>query len=141
MRRLVGGPGLLCFLCACGPHVQSSAVATAPMTRAYTGRVVLRAGNIPPGSTQLGIVEAHGDTVDIEKVMPEFVNRVAKLGGNFGKIDDIRTHFETHQVSETYTYSCGTTKQYRSCTGTRTQAVEVATTTIAGRAFRTVRKP
>lgn len=127
---------IFCFLTTLGcTRIQSSSVATGPAANAYSGRVTVRATSIPDRAVQLGIVEAHGNVVEVDKVMPEFVNRVAKLGGNYGKVDDIRTKFELSTQSKTESYSCGTYKSPRTCTRSVTKTVEHATTTILGRAF------
>lgn len=118
--------------------MESSAVPTGPqgvVAPNHQGRVVVHATRVPENAVQLGIVEAHGNIVDIEQVMPEFANRVAKLGGNYGKVDDITTKFEVRSEARSYTYSCGDYKSPRTCTGTRMQTVEYATTTILGRAY------
>jgi hypothetical protein len=116
----------------------------------------------PTASRQLGIVEATGrrPAATLEQLVAEFRTRVAAMGGDFGRIDSIAT---THEmVTESYDYDCSeevlefetqtvstigpdgtpsfTTQTVpvtrhvpKTCTGERT--VEVATTTLLGRAF------
>ena len=121
-------------------NVRSSGVPTGGGYRPNAGPVTIRASDVPPGAVQVGVAQAFGQAT-IDQLVPEFADRVAKLGGNFGKIDDIRTKFEMQSKSESYQYSCGTPQAPRQCTGTRTRTVEVATTTIIGRAFRVENLP
>jgi hypothetical protein len=58
---------------------------------------------------------------------------VRSVGGNYAKIDSIRTKYEMQTYSESYTYSCG---KNQSCSGSRPVTREVGTTQILGRAFR-----
>ncbi len=68
--------------------------------------------------------------------MSEFAHQVRTVGGDYGKVDSIRTKFELQTTMQTYSYSCGTPKAPATCTGTRTVTAEVATTQVLGRAFR-----
>ncbi|MCC6898634.1 MAG: hypothetical protein IT377_06645 [Polyangiaceae bacterium] len=120
--------------------MSSSGVATGAAVAPNEGAVVVRAADIPPSATQVGVAQAFG-TGDIEALIPAFAKRVGKLGGNFGKVDDITTKFEIRSWSESYTYSCGTPQAPRQCTGTRTKSGEVATTTVVGRAFKVGGQP
>jgi hypothetical protein len=90
---------------------------------------------VPSNARELGVVQAHSDQTDITRLMPEFVSRVASLGGNFGKIDDITTTYEMRTVTTTQSYSCGSVNAPRSCMRTVTSTVEVPTTRVLGRAF------
>ncbi len=121
-------------LSACST-VRSSGVRTGAASAPNAGGVIVRASDIPPGAVQVGVAQAYGSET-IERLVPAFAERVRKLGGNFGKIDDISTKFEVRTWTETYTYGCGTAQAPRQCTGTRPKSAEVATTTVVGRAFR-----
>lgn len=121
-------------------HVRSSGTATGRAAPPNAGEVVVRATDVPEGALQVGVAQAYG-TESIELLVPAFAKRVGALGGNFGKIDDITTKFETRTWTESYTYSCGTQQAPRQCTGTRTKSGEVATTTVVGRAFRVEGQP
>lgn len=131
-------------LCACQPTVEGSAVPNSPAGIGSASNlppstvVILSAVNIPPGATDLGVVQAHSPNGTIDLIIPEFVNQVMRLGGNFGKIDDVSTRFETITYPVTHTYSCGTATAPMTCTSTTMQTREVATTRILGRAFRTL---
>lgn len=121
-------------------NVRSSGVATGRAATPNEGRVVVRASDIPNGAVEVGVAQAFGQAT-VDKLVPEFSERVRKLGGNFGKIDDISTKFEIKSWSESYTYNCGTYNSPRQCTGHRQRSAEVATTTIVGRAFLVGGKP
>jgi len=79
--------------------------------------------------------------VPIERITPEFIQRVAELGGDFGKIDHIRTRFEMRTQTSQQSYNCGTAQAPRTCSQMVTQTVEVAITVIEGRAFTTHDSP
>lgn len=119
-------------------QVRSSSVQTGP--RRYgpnRGYVTIKATVVPPGAVEIGTVETYGNDKKLSDLVPKFAAEVAKMGGNFGKIDSIRTKFETHIESRMESYSCGTAQAPRTCTRNVSTPVEVATTTIMGRAFRT----
>lgn len=82
---------------------------------------------------QVGIVEAHGSPNEFEGIFERFKREVANLGGDLGKIDEIKTKFEMVTETYTYSYSCGKS----TCTGTSTRTVEKPTTGVVGRAYRT----
>jgi hypothetical protein len=91
---------------------------------AYTGPVAIYpTGHMPAGTTDLGIVEVHAlqDEATVETLLPQFVRRVAAIGGNVAVIDGIRARFEivgrTHV--ETFYYTCGLGG---TCAGTRVYA-------------------
>lgn len=116
-------------------HTRSSAVPsdaakvqTGPVDAARVAGVKVRAMEVPEGATDLGVVEANGlGGSTIEDVVAEFRLRVASLGGNYAKVDSVKTKFET--VTQTYSYTCGKS----TCTGMR--SVEVSTLSVLGRAF------
>jgi hypothetical protein len=91
---------------------------------------------IPEGAAELGIVQAHVIQGSIEDAIPEFRQQVARLGGDFGKIDDVTTSFEMQSQTSTESYNCGTSDKPRTCTRTVTRQVELATTRIIGKAYR-----
>ncbi len=132
MGKLHLAIGSLALLSLAGcAQVQTSAVPTSAASAPYRGAVEIRATTIPPGARQLGIVEAHGANTTIDKLVPEFVKRVAKMGGNYAKIDRIKTRYQWTTETRTYSYQCGK----MTCTGTRSEPVEFGTTSIQGRAF------
>ena len=108
---------------------------------AYAGPVAIYStGQAPPGAVDLGVVEVHASqqegTVDV--LMPQFVRKVAQIGGNVAVIDGIRARFELVGRSqiETFYYTCalGAT-----CAGTRVYTAndEVMVVSVFGRAFTT----
>ncbi len=115
-------------------NVHGSAVATSAAP-AYSGAVRLSALDDPGGATQVGIVQASG-TGKLEDLAEEFVAQVRKVGGNFGKVDAVRSRFEMVTQNQTYTYSCGSSSAPATCTGMRTVTSEVMTTQVLGRAFK-----
>ena len=146
------------------PPVTSSAVVPDAPLPTSTAPVTISATSDPAGGRQLGIVEATGrqPAATLELLVAELRARVAGMGGNYGRIDSIATRHE--MVTETYDYDCSTdefevetqtvttigpdgmptfttqtvpvTKHVsKTCTGER--SVEVATTTLLGRAFLT----
>jgi hypothetical protein len=134
--RAVIGLGLLVAVAGCEPPVVSSAVpSSAAQLGAPVRPVMLSSLGVPPGARELGLVQAHSNQTDIRKIMPEFVARVASLGGNFGKVDDITTSYEMQTVTTTQSYSCGTPNAPNTCTRVVTSQVEVPTTRVLGRAF------
>lgn len=115
----------------CG-RVDSSGLRTGAQLPPWRGHVVIRATDIPPRAQEVGRVEANGTGVELPVVMEEFARRVADIGGNFGKIDQMSVRFETITTSRVQTYPCGNTQ----CTRTVPATEEVGTTLIQGRAFR-----
>jgi hypothetical protein len=108
---------------------------------AYSGPVAIHStGQAPPGAVDLGVVEVHAAqqeaTVDV--LMPQFVRKVAEIGGNVAVVDGVRARFElvgrTHV--ETFYYTCGLGA---TCAGTRVYAAndEVMVVSVFGRAFST----
>jgi hypothetical protein len=116
--------------------VTGSAIATGSDARPLAENVAVRLSALsePAGAKQVGIVQSHG-TGDFEDLAVEFTAQVRKVGGNYGKIDSIRTKFEVHYVTQTRTYSCGTPQSPSTCTSTTTVPETVATTQLMGRAF------
>jgi len=88
---------------------------------AYQGPVsIYSSGQPPPGASDLGVVEVHAAQEEgtVDTLLPQFVRKVAQIGGNVAVIDAIRARFEivgrTHV--ETYYYTCGLGA---TCAGTR----------------------
>lgn len=101
-------------------------------------QVVVSATAGPQGAQQVAIVETHGNCDEgMPALLAGFRGEVARDGGNFGKVDAMRTRFEIVQTTRTQTYDCGTSQVRRTCSRLVTDYVEVGTTTVMGRAFRT----
>ncbi len=122
--------------------VGGNAVRTGPVTLpAYAGPVaVYAAGQSPPGAVDLGVVEVHAaqQEATIDTLMPQFVNKVAQIGGNVAVVDGVRARFELVGRShvETFYYTCN---MGATCAGTRVYAAndEVMVVSVFGRAFST----
>lgn len=130
---------LLVVLGACEPYVEGHAVATrnaGDFRHVDQSAVRVSALTVPEGASELGIVQAHTIQGSIEDAMPEFRTQVARLGGDFGKVTDVTTHFELKTQTRTETYNCGTSDKPSTCTRMVTEQVEVATTRILGKAYR-----
>ena len=122
--------------------IGGSAIRTGPVQLpAYSGPVsIYSTGQPPPGAVDLGVVEVHGaqQEATVDTLMPQFVRKIAQIGGNVAVVDGIRARFElvgrTHV--ETFYYTCGLGA---TCAGTRVYAAndEVMVVSIFGRAFST----
>lgn len=120
---------------ACSP-VRSSAVPTTAWRLApHRGPVAVSATRDPAEGVLLGTVEASGPST-IDEVLPEFVSRVAQLGGDFARVDEVRTRFEWVQRPVMQQYNCGSFRFPMMCTRQFMQSDEVATLLVRGRAFR-----
>ena len=133
---VVAGVFLGVSLAGCS-SLSSSSIRTGTTESPYTGQVRLAGTWVPPGARELGVVQATGANVQVDEIIPEFARRVGELGGDFGKIDRLRTSFELRTIPVTTTYNCGTVQAPRTCTRTSMQTVEVAVTAIEGRAYTT----
>ncbi|MFW6067650.1 MAG: hypothetical protein ACOC97_04870 [Myxococcota bacterium] len=130
------GAALLVLVAGCS-NVRSSTVHTGANRHApHQGAVTVQATQVPPQAEELAVVQTRGHNVELSDLVPDFAREVAKVGGNFGKVDKIRTKFEVTQQNRQETYQCGTQDAPQTCTRTVTDQVEIATTTITGRAFR-----
>lgn len=119
-----------------------SAIRTGPVQLpAYSGPVAIYStGQAPPGAVDLGVVEVHASQQEgtVDALMPQFVRKVAQIGGNVAVVDGIRARFElvgrTHV--ETFYYTCGLGA---TCAGTRVYAAndELMVVSVFGRAFST----
>lgn len=122
--------------------VGGSAIRTGPVQLpSYSGPVAIYStGQAPPGAVDLGVVEVHASQQEgtVDTLLPQFVRRVAQIGGNVAVIDGIRARFElvgrTHV--ETYYYTCGLGS---TCAGTRVYSAndELMVVSMYGRAFST----
>lgn len=131
--------GLLLGGCS---SVGGSAIRTGAVQReAYSGPVAIYpAGKPPEGAVDLGVVEVHAAQEEgtVDTLLPQFVRRVAQIGGNVAVIDGIRARFEIVGRShvETFYYTCGLGA---TCAGNRVYAAneEVMVVSIFGRALTT----
>lgn len=136
---LVAGAALATVGCS---SIGGSAIRTGPVQLpAYTGPVAIYStGQAPPGAVDLGVVEVHAAQQEgtVDTLMPQFVRKIAQIGGNIAVVDGIRARFElvgrTH--IETFYYTCGLGG---TCAGTRVYAAndEVMVVSVFGRAFST----
>jgi hypothetical protein len=105
----------------------------------YAGPVAIyAAGNAPPNTTDLGVVEVHATNQEatIDTLFPIFVQKVAQLGGNAAVLDRISARFDMVPYGhwETFYYPCG----YATCSGMRYMSArdEVMVVSMHGRALR-----
>jgi hypothetical protein len=137
--------GLALASTACS-SIGGSAIRTGPVQMpAYTGPVAIYStGQPPPGAVDLGVVEVHATQQEatVDTLMPQFVRKVAEIGGNVAVMDGIRARFElvgrTH--IETFYYTCGLGA---TCAGTRVYQAneEMMIVSVFGRAFSTTAVP
>lgn len=135
---------LLPLIGACS-SVGGSAIRTGPLNMpSYAGPVAIySSGQPPPGAADLGVVEVHAAQEEgtVETLLPQFVRKVAEIGGNVAVIDGVRARFEvvgrTHV--ETFYYTCGLGA---TCAGTRVYSAndELMIVSILGRAMTTQAK-
>lgn len=122
--------------------VGGSAIRTgAVQLPAYSGPVAIYAlGQPPPGAIDLGVVEVHAaqQEATVETLLPQFVRKVAQIGGNVAVIEGIRARFDiagrTHV--ETFYYTCGAGA---TCAGTRVYSTndEIMIVSMVGHAMTT----
>ncbi len=141
--RMVRAVLVVLALAAVGcTSVGGSAVRTGPVSLpAYAGPVaVYSSGQAPPGAVDLGVVEVHAaqQEATIDTLLPQFVQKVAQIGGNVAVVDGVRARFELIGRShvETFYYTCN---MGATCAGTRVYAAndEVMIVSVFGRAFST----
>jgi len=101
--------------------VSSSAIRTDGMpARKHVGGVRIYTVLPPENVRVVGVVEVHAlnDEANVARLMPEFIRRVAELGGTGAIVDHITTSYETRNEvrAESYSYPCGFRQ---SCWGTR----------------------
>lgn len=140
---MMGPRLLLCCIAAlavspgCSTVRSTSTTMGTPSEPVDPSEVIIAATFVPEGARQVAVVEAHANFQEgFEAVMEGFREEVGASGGNFGKVDSMRTHFEVQNVAQTQTYQCGSPAAPQICTRSSSQPVEVAITTITGRAFR-----
>lgn len=122
--------------------VGGSAIRTGPVQLpAYSGPVAIySSGQPPPGAVDLGLVEVHAAQEEgtVDTLLPQFVRKVAQIGGDVAVVDGVRARFElvgrTHV--ETFYYTCG---MGNTCAGTRVYPAnyERMVVSMFGRAFTT----
>jgi hypothetical protein len=135
---LLGGA----FALAGCSSIGGSAIRTgAVQLPSYAGAVAIYSlGQAPPGAVDLGVVEVHAAqqeaTVDV--LLPQFIRKVAQIGGNVALVEGVRARFElagrTHVETFYYTCAMGAT-----CAGTRVYSTndEIMVVSIFGRAMTT----
>lgn len=142
--KLRARPAILgCALALGGcSSIGGSAIRTGPVQLpAYAGPVAIYAmGQPPPGAVDLGVVEVHAaqQEATVDTLLPQFVRKVAQIGGNAAVIEGIRARFDvagrTHV--ETFYYTCGLGA---TCAGTRVYSTndEIMVVSMFGRAMTT----
>ncbi|OJY29153.1 MAG: hypothetical protein BGO98_42955 [Myxococcales bacterium 68-20] len=143
MRRAFLTTAFVAAIVATGcSSVGGSAIRTGPVQLpAYTGPVAIYAmGQPPPGAVDLGVVEVHAaqQEASIDNLLPQFVRKVAQIGGNVAVIEGTRARFDLAGRShvETFYYTCG---MGATCAGTRMYSTneEIMTVSMFGRAMTT----
>ena len=122
--------------------VGGSAIRTGPVALpAYAGPVAIYAtGQGPPGAVDLGVVEVHAVQQEgtVDTLLPQFVRKVAEIGGNVAVIEGTRARFELagRPHVETFYYTCGFGA---TCAGQRVYVTndEIMLVTMFGRAMTT----
>lgn len=138
-------PILACTSAACST-VNGSAIRTGPVQMpSYSGPVAIYPmGQAPPGAVDLGLVEVHASQQEgtVDTLLPQFVQKVAQIGGNVAIIDGVRARFELvgRNHVETFYYTCG---MGATCAGTRVYAAndEIMVVSMFGRAMSTRVQP
>jgi hypothetical protein len=133
---------LACLAVVGCSSVGGSAIRTGPIhLPAYAGPVAIYAmGQPPPGAVDLGVVEVHAaqQEATVETLLPQFVQKVAQIGGNVAVIEGIRARFDLAGRAhvETFYYTCG---MGATCAGTRVYSTNDETMVVSmfGRAMTT----
>lgn len=134
LRALALAPTLALAACAA---VRSTALpATGVRLAPHRGRVAVSLTRDPAAGVELGRVEATTYST-VDDLVPEFVERVAGLGGDYARIDELGTRYEWQWRPVTSTYNCGSFRFPMTCARTYMVQEEVATLRAVGRAFRT----
>lgn len=126
--------------------VGGSAIRTgAVQLPSYAGPVAIYAvGQGPPGAVDLGVVEVHAaqQEATVETLLPQFIRKVAQIGGNVAVIEGTRARFELagRNHVETFYYTCG---MGATCAGTRVYSTndEIMILSMFGRAMTTQAAP
>lgn len=131
-----------CVALASCSSVGGSAIRTGPVQLpSYAGPVAIYASGLPPpGAVDLGVVEVHAlqQEASVDTLLPQFVRKVAEIGGNVAVIEGTRARFELagRMHVETFYYPCalGST-----CAGTRVYSAneELMLVSMFGRAMTT----
>lgn len=143
MGRLIRTAVLPLALAVAGcSSVGGSAIRTGPVQLpAYAGPVAIYSmGQPPPGAVDLGVVEVHAaqQEATVDTLLPQFIRKVAQIGGNVAVIEGTRARFEvagrTHV--ETFYYTCG---MGATCAGQRVYSTndEIMVVSMFGRAMTT----
>jgi hypothetical protein len=119
-----------------------SAIRTGPVQLpSYVGPVAIySAHQTPEGAVDLGVVEVHAlqQEATVETLLPQFLRKVADIGGNIAVIDGVRARFELAGRShvETFYYTC---TMGAACGGTRVYSTtdEIMLVSMFGRAMTT----
>lgn len=122
--------------------VGGSAIRTGPVQLpSYAGPVAIYAmGEAPSGAVDLGVVEVHAaqQEATVDTLLPQFVRKVAQIGGNVAVIEGTRARFDLSGRShvETFYYTCGFGA---TCAGTRVYSTndEIMIVSMFGRAMST----
>lgn len=144
LRAALALPALLAIALgatACS-SVGGSAIRTGPVhLPAYSGAVAIYPmGQPPPGAVDLGVVEVHAAQQEgtVDTLLPQFLRKVAQIGGNVAVIEGTRARFEMAGRShvETFYYTCG---MGATCAGTRVYSTneEIMVVSMFGRAMTT----
>jgi hypothetical protein len=118
--------------CALPTHAVRTTGAPLPP---YQGPIEVSMSAEPESGRLIAVVEVDDTYGTVDDMMPAFLRRVATEGGNFAKIDDIGMRYEMRTCHRTETYECGTKDKPKKCERTVTDATEVGTFHILGRAF------
>lgn len=141
-----GAAALVVAATASCSSVGGSAIRTGPVQLpSYSGPVAIYASGQPPaGAVDLGVVEVHAvqEEGKVDVLLPQFVRKVAQIGGNVAVIDGVRARFEVigRTQIETFYYTCG---MGATCAGTRVYNAndELMVLSMFGRAFSTQAAP
>jgi hypothetical protein len=132
---LVGG------LAGCSSLGGSAIRTGAVQLPAYSGPVALYAVAKPPANAvDLGVVEVHASQQDanVATLLPQFVKKVADIGGNVAVIEGVRARFDVagHTQIETFYYTCALGM---TCAGQRaySSADEIMVVSMFGHAMTT----
>lgn len=145
MRRALGLLFSIVALTSCS-SVGGSAVRTGAVhLPSYTGPVAIYAtGKPPPNAVDLGVIEVHGaqQEASVDVLLPQFLARVAFIGGNIAVIEGTRARFDiqgrTHVEQFYYSCNLGST-----CSGTRVYSTsdELMVLSMFGHAMSTLMQP
>jgi hypothetical protein len=110
--KLVAVPAALGLVLAGCSSLGGSAIRTGALQLpSYSGPVALYAVAKPPANAvDLGVVEVHASQTEasVATLLPQFVKKVADIGGNIAVIEGVRARFDIagHTQVETFYYTC-----------------------------------